>query len=155
MNAEYRKPWVHRHWLLMLVLSFLVMIVLSLAIGAGAIYMMMNAMKDTAPYREAMARVRADERMTQALGKPIGTRWIPMGVVEQREQGTAAFVVFLQGPRGTGTVNVEGVYADGVWHYRRLQGETDGPPRERYDLRGESDHVVSVDDVDHADRSEH
>lgn len=139
MNAQYRKPWVQRHWLLMLVLSFAVMMVLSLAIGIGAMYLMMSSVKSTAPYREAMARVSGDERMTRALGTPIGVRWIPLGMVEQREQGRAAFLVFLQGPRGTGTVDVQGVFADGLWRYQRLRGETDGPPRESYDLRSDVD----------------
>jgi hypothetical protein len=140
MNAQYRKPWVQRHWLLMLVLSFVVMMALSMAIGVGVMYVVMSSVKSTAPYREAMERVRGDERMTRALGEPIGTRWIPLGMVEQREQGRAAFLVFLQGPRGTGTVDVQGVFTDGLWRYQRLQGETDGPPRDRVDLRRDVDH---------------
>lgn len=143
MNAEprteYRKPWVQRHWLLMLVVSFLVMMVLSLAIGFGAVYVMMSSIKKTEPYRTAMARVHADERMTRALGEPIGVRWEPMGAVEQTEQGQAMFVVFLQGARGTGTVNVEAVYSEGRWRYRRVEGHIDGPPRERFDLNADGE----------------
>lgn len=139
MNTEYRKPWVQRHWLLMLVLSLGVTIVLSLALGVGVMYAMMSTVKQTAPYREAMERVRADPRMTQALGEPIETRWIPLGAVEQREHGQAQLVVFLRGPRGEGAVDVQGVFEGGIWRYRRLEGQVDGPPKERFDLRKDVD----------------
>lgn len=139
METHYPKPWVQRHWLLMLVVSVAAMLALSLAIGLGAIYMMMSSVKDTAPYREAMARVRGDARMVRALGQPIEPKWVPLGAVEQREQGQATFVVFLRGPRGEGGVDVQGVFEGGTWRYRRLQGEVAGPPREHYDLRAESD----------------
>ena len=139
METEYRKPWVQRHWVLMLVLSFVVMMALSLAVGLGSLYALMSSVEDTAPYREAMARVRGDAGMVQALGEPIRTKWIPLGVVEQRDQGRAAFGVFLRGPRGEGSVDVQGEFESGTWHYQRLQGEAFGPPRERFDLRGAAD----------------
>lgn len=139
MNTEYRKPWVQRHWLLMLVLSFLVMMVLSMLAGVGAMYAMMSSLKDTAPYREAMARVRANPSMVQALGEPIETMWIPLGAVEQREKGQAQFIVFLRGSRGEGNVDVQGTFEDGLWRYRRLEGEIDGPPRQSFDLRKDVD----------------
>lgn len=140
METEYRKPWVQRHWVLMLLISFVAMMALSLAVGLGSIYVLMSTVKDTAPYREAMARVHGEPGMVQALGQPIETKWIPMGVVEQREQGRAAFVVFLRGPRGEGNVDVQGVFDNGTWHYQRIQGEVTGPPRQRFDLRADSDH---------------
>ncbi|MEH6420704.1 cytochrome c oxidase assembly factor Coa1 family protein [Pseudomonas sp. CGJS7] len=139
MNTPYRKPWVHRHWLLVLVLSLVTMVVLSLGIGAGVMYTLMSAMKNTAPYREAMARVRADARMTDSLGQPIESRWVPLGGAEQREGGVATMVVFLQGPRGRGSVDIVAKFENGAWHYHKVDAVSDGPPRQEFDLLHESE----------------
>ena len=140
MNTPYRKPWVHRHWLLVLVLSLVTMVVLSLGIGLGVKYTMMATLKDTAPYREAMARVRADARLAEALGRPIESRYVPMGNVQQMEGGLAQFVVMLRGPHGDGSVIVDAEFEDGAWHYKKLEAVADGPPRQQFDLHNESEH---------------
>ncbi|MGO1069945.1 cytochrome c oxidase assembly factor Coa1 family protein [Lysobacter sp. CA199] len=139
MNTEYRKPWVHRHWVLMLVLGFVAMMALSLVIGGGVMYMAMSAIKNSAPYHEAMARVRADPRMTGALGEPIQTRWVPLGGVEQREGGIAKILVFLRGPRGEGSVDLQAKFENGAWQYQQIDGVSDGPPRERFDLHHDAE----------------
>ena len=119
------KPWVQRHWILLLILSLGLMVALTGAIGFGAMYVFMSSMKDTEPYREAMRRTQADPRAIAALGQPIEPTGTILGAVEQKDGGTAQLFIFVRGPRGEADVQVEGTYHDRAWDYRVMQIDVD------------------------------
>lgn len=127
MDGEYRKPWVQRHWLLLLVLGVGLTMLLSLGVGAALVYRLMEAGKQTPPYRMAMERVRADARVGQALGEPYAERWVPIGGLEGERAG---FLIFLRGPRSQGTLNAEAVREGDRWRLQELTLNVDGPPRQ-------------------------
>lgn len=127
------KPWVQRHWILLLIAALTVSIALSAAVGLGVMYTFMSTMKDSEPYREAMRRAQADPRAIAALGQPIEPTGTILGAVEQKDGGTAQLFIFIRGPRGEADVQVEGSYRERAWDYRVMQIDVDGSG-ERIDL---------------------
>ena len=119
------KPWVQRHWILLLILSLVLMIALSGAVGLGMMYLFMSSMKDSEPYREAMRRTQSHPRAIAALGQPIEPTGTILGAVEQKDGGAAQLFIFVRGPRGKADVQVEGTYRDRAWDYRVMQVDID------------------------------
>ncbi|MGO1000632.1 cytochrome c oxidase assembly factor Coa1 family protein [Lysobacter sp. CA196] len=122
--APYRKPWVQRHWILTLLLALGVLFSLSIAIGAWMMYSVMDSMRYTPPFIEAMERARANPEVKAALGEPLEGRFV-LGAVEPKDQGVAKLFVFVHGPKGKGEVQVEGVNEQGTWRYSLMRVNID------------------------------
>ena len=88
------------------------------------------------PYRNALARVRADAVVVQELGLPIEPGWWVTGTLEvDQSSGNANFATALRGPSGRGTLYVLAEKQAGEWRYKVLVVEVEGKP-ERIDLLG-------------------
>ncbi|ALN64906.1 hypothetical protein GLA29479_4060 [Lysobacter antibioticus] len=122
--APYRKPWVQRHWILTLLLALGVLFTLSVAIGAWMTYSVMDSMRYTPPFIEAMERARANPQVKAALGEPLEDRFV-LGAVEPKDQGVAKLFIFVQGPKGKGDVQIEAVNEQGAWRYEVMRVNLD------------------------------
>ena len=79
------------------------------------------------PYREAMARAGRDPEMEVALGRPLRAKPFPFGSISQfGDGGSADMTIRVEGPRGSGKLDVRALRSDGRWFYRRLQAELPG-----------------------------
>lgn len=86
------------------------------------------------PYREALARARADARVVEAFGEPIEPGWGISGNINLNgPSGHADFSVPLRGASGRGTLYVTAEKETGRWHYKALEVAIDGRP-DRVDL---------------------
>ncbi len=86
-------------------------------------------MKDSEPYREAVARARADPQVRTSLGTPIADGMFPNGNINLvNDGGRANFDIPISGPGGKGTVHVVATKSAGVWSYDRLDVEIPGQP---------------------------
>lgn len=122
--APYRKPWVQRHWILTLLLSLGALFAVCLAVGAWMTYSVMDSMRYTPPFIEAMERARASPEVKAALGEPLEDRFI-VGGVEPKDHGVAKLFIFVQGPKGKGDVQIEGIREQGAWRYSVMRVNLD------------------------------
>ncbi|MGJ7903053.1 cytochrome c oxidase assembly factor Coa1 family protein [Lysobacter sp. 1R34A] len=122
--APYRKPWVQRHWILTLLLALGTLFTLSLAIGAWMTYSVMDSMRYTPPFIEAMDRARANPEVKAALGEPLEDTFV-LGAVEPKEDGVAKLFIFVRGPKGKGDVQIEAVKEQGAWRYHVMRVNLD------------------------------
>lgn len=133
--TTYRKPWVQRHWILVLLLSLGLMFVLMIVAAMAGVYSMMAASKKAPPYVEAMKRVRSSSEVAALLGQPVNDEWWGFGVTERTEnEGKALFVIPVIGPRGRAQVHVDARLENGVWEYKQLAAQPEGS-KEIIDLR--------------------
>ncbi|MGH8080272.1 MAG: cytochrome c oxidase assembly factor Coa1 family protein [Lysobacter sp.] len=122
MSTSYRKPWVQRHWILTLLLTFGAMFVLMIAMSTMAAYSMMSSLKRSAPYIEALSKARANPRLQSLLGQPIEDSPWMFGVSQQQQgHGEAVFYIPVHGPKAQAAVHVEAEQHDGVWQYKILR----------------------------------
>jgi hypothetical protein len=126
MNTDYSKPWVQRHWILVLVLALGAMLVLMAGIGAMAAYSLMASMKQSPVYVEAMSKARASAELAEVLGRPIeDSGWVVGSTQQQNGEGHAFVVIPVYGPKGEGSVHAEATLHDGVWTYTSLRAKPD------------------------------
>ncbi len=79
------------------------------------------------PYREALARAGRDPEVAAALGRPL----------------RADMVIRIQGPHGSGKLDVRAQRRQGRWSYPRLQAELPGR-HAPVDLRDERDRDCAI-----------
>lgn len=103
--------------------------------AAGAIALRLDTWRALEPYRDALRRVRADAGVVGALGWPIKEDWLFIGrVTGPLEFVNVYFRIPVSGPKGTGTVIVEGVADHAFWKYDRLAVDFDDETIEDRDL---------------------
>jgi hypothetical protein len=85
-----------------------------------------QAIKSSHPYQDAVARARADQRVTQALGSPIEAYFYVSGNFSVSDSGgtsvqEADLAIPIYGPDGEGTLRVVGKKTGADWTYTVLQ----------------------------------
>lgn len=101
-------------------------LVLGGAFGAFVILVVFGAMKQTDVYKTAVARAKADQRVTAALGTPIEEGWYLSGNTNvSGGSGDADLTIPISGPNGKGTIYVVATKSGGEWKYSKLSVKVD------------------------------
>lgn len=91
------------------------------------------ALKSSEAYKLALAKLSADEQVTQIIGTPISAG-TPSGSVEvSGPRGKASLSFDVEGPKGKGTASLEAVKDLGQWKIQHLVIQQEGTGR-RIDL---------------------
>ena len=77
--------------------------------------------KESEAYRLAMVAVRADSRITTALGEPIESGYFLEGNVTGNPVQSFSGDVPLHGPKGRATMGISASQHDGVWQFKWLK----------------------------------
>ena len=96
-------------------------LVLGGALAAFIVLVIFGAMKQTDVYQTALARAKADQRVTNALGTPIEEGWLLSGNTEvSGSSGKADLTIPISGPKGKGTIYAVATKSAGEWTYSKL-----------------------------------
>lgn len=96
-------------------------LVLGGAFAAFIILVVFGAMKQTDVYQTALARAKADQRVTSALGTPIEEGWFLSGNANvSGSSGEADLTIPISGPKGKGTIYVVATKFAGEWTYSKM-----------------------------------
>lgn len=98
----------------------------SLVLGGAGFFGIVTLMKDAEAYKLARARLEADSRVVEIVGKPMSTGF-PMGQIwVSGPRGSASLSFSVEGPKGEGTAFVEASQDMGFWHIDRLVFQPEG-----------------------------
>lgn len=127
MNVEPKKktsPWV---WV---GCGCGLVIAAGLAFVAFIVFVVFASFRSAEPYKDGLARARADARVQEALGTPIEPGWLLSGSINTKNRGGDCDITIpLEGARQKGSVHVVGTKADGRWSYTKmLVTPESGPP---------------------------
>ena len=101
-------------------------LVLGGAFAAFMVLVIFGAMKQTDVYQTALARAKADQRVTSALGTPIDEGWFLSGNTKvSGSSGEADLTIPISGPNGKGTIYVVATKFAGEWTYSKLAVKID------------------------------
>ena len=122
MPEPERKTWWARNWLWVVIpLAVLSAIATMVGLAVLIIGFVFGLLKSSAPYVEAMARVRSSPAAIAALGAPLKEGWFIQGEVSfENQSGKADLSIPLTGPKGGGTISVVGTKSGGVWTYSKF-----------------------------------
>lgn len=96
-------------------------LVLGGALAAFIILVVFGALKQTDVYQTAVARAKADQRVTNALGTPIEEGWFLSGNTNVNgSSGDADLSIPISGPKGKGTIYTVATKSAGEWTYSKL-----------------------------------
>jgi hypothetical protein len=105
------------------------MLLMVLLFGVGvftAITGVFGALKASEPYKVAVARAQADEKVVNALGTPISEGSFVSGKINTSGgSGEADFTIPISGPKGKGTIYVVATRSAGTWTYSTLSVKID------------------------------
>jgi hypothetical protein len=104
----------------------LVPLILGGAFATFIILVVFGAMKQSDAYKMAVARAKADPRVTSALGTPIEEGWYLSGNTNVNgSSGDADLSIPISGPKGKGTIYAVATKSGGQWSYSKLQVKID------------------------------
>ncbi|MCC7341800.1 MAG: hypothetical protein IT170_12005 [Bryobacterales bacterium] len=107
----------------------LVALLLLMVVGfvAAIALWVMSLVKSSGAYAEAVDLARGNAEVRAALGEPIEEGWFVTGSVNSSgASADASLSIPLHGPKGAGTLYVEGQKRAGVWRYSILEFEVSG-----------------------------
>jgi Cytochrome oxidase complex assembly protein 1 len=114
-SVEHFKR-VQRKWAIWgAVIWFVVLVFFGGTIG-GVFF----ALKNSAAYEMAVAKLQANPVATSVLGSPIATGWPTGGINFNGSAGQAALSFSASGPKAASVVFAEAVKKNGVWSLTRL-----------------------------------
>lgn len=129
MAATFDPPprnWWQRNWkwcvpvLCGTFLALLIAGVFALALGV------MQIMRSSTPYQDAVGIARANPAVVQALGTPIEAGWFNSGKIETHNgSGHADLQIPLEGPKGRARLYVVGDKRGRHWRYDTLEVHVD------------------------------
>lgn len=113
------RGWWSRHWRWALPLALLVALALIGCCIGWALLRWSQMAHGSAPMREALRRAGCSIEVASAFGEPLQPERLPYGSMETDFDGRheVGLAVGVQGPRGAGTLFVQGVRVDDAWDY--------------------------------------
>ncbi|MDP9098267.1 MAG: cytochrome c oxidase assembly factor 1 family protein [Verrucomicrobiota bacterium] len=134
MQGQPAPGWWSRNWKWFLptgcCLGTLLVLILAVAVFGFSIFAIFSgvsaALKSSEPYKVAVARAKADVRVTTALGKPVEEGFPTGSVNTQNNTGDVDFKIPISGPKGKGTIYVVGTKSGGTWTYSKMSVTIDG-----------------------------
>jgi hypothetical protein len=114
-SVEHFKR-VQRKWAIWGLIIWIAVVVLFGGIIGGVFF----ALKSSAAYEMAVAKLQANPIATSVLGSPITTGWPSGSINFNGDAGQAALSFSASGPKAAGVVTSVAVKKQGVWSLTRL-----------------------------------
>ena len=107
-----------------------VLIVLGIAFIAVLVFIVFGAIKKSDAYKQALTRVKSDQRVIAVLGEPIDDGfWVSGNVHVDSSKGTADFVFPVSGPKSKARVHAVAATQMQSWEFTTLDVTPEhGPP---------------------------
>ena len=102
-------------------------LMMAVAFVAVIVIVVFGAMKSSDAYKLAVARAKADPRVTAALGTPISEGMFLSGNTNVNgATGEANLAIPISGPKGKATIYAVATKSGGKWTYSKLTVQVDG-----------------------------
>ena len=107
-----------------------VLIVLGIAFIAVLVFIVFGAIKKSDAYKQALTRVKSDQRVIAVLGEPINDGfWVSGNMNFNNGKGNCDFKFPVSGPKGKATVHAVATTEGHGWQYETLDvTPANGPP---------------------------
>ena len=117
--------WMRRNWKWFLPLVAALLLACCVVGALAALLDVFGTIRRSPLYRPALAQIQAHGPIQAELGTPIEAGRLYSGQVDDE---AAAILFHVHGPRGKGTVQLEGERTDDAsWQITSLRVHTDGP----------------------------
>ena len=116
-----RRGWWARNWMWFVPTGCLTIVVLFAAFIGVIMMTVFGAIKSSDAYKTAVARAKADQRVTDAIGTPIKEAWYVLGKTEvSGGSGTSELTIPISGPKGKAVIYANSEKFAGDWKFKRM-----------------------------------
>jgi len=134
MNQLPPSTWWNRNWKWFVPVGCVTMLALFVGVVALLLAGVFGLMKQSDPYQQGLAAAQHNAAVVAALGSPIKAGFFATGTINvDGSSGEADLAIPISGPKGKGTVYVEGTKARGLWTYSAIEADI-GHEQPRIDL---------------------
>jgi hypothetical protein len=152
LPQQKQRNWWQRNWKWFVPTGCMTLVVLFFLFIGAIMALVFGAMKSSDVYKTAVARAKADDRVTAALGTPIREGMFVSGSTNASGgSGEADLAIPLSGPKGKGKLYVVATKSAGTWEFSKLLLEVEGG--EKIDLNEEETSPDSENDLAAGDES--
>jgi hypothetical protein len=121
MNPPQRG-WLGRNWKWVLPVGCILPLLVCCGGGTAIIMFGLNAIKSSEPYKEAVAKAKANPEVKAARGEPITEGCMFTGNFDTNPStGHADLNIPLSGPKDSGTLFAVAHITDGKWVFSKLE----------------------------------
>ena len=116
-----RRGWWSRNWVWFVPAGCLTILVLFVAFIGVILVTAFGVIKSSDAYKTAVARAKADPRVTDAVGTPIKEAWYVLGQTETSGgSGTSELTIPISGPKGKAVIYANAEKFAGDWKISRM-----------------------------------
>ena len=129
-----QTTWWGRNWKWFVPTGCMTLLLLVVVFVVSIVFVVFTALKSSDVYQTALARAKADSRVTAALGSPIEAGFFVSGSTHVTgPSGEAELSIPIAGPNGKGTIYAVAEKSAGKWSFSKLAVEVQGTGK-RIDL---------------------
>ena len=122
-----QKSWFGRNWKWLLPVGCVVPMLCCLSFAGATYFGVSKVITASGPFTDAITRANGNADVQATLGTPLTPGLGVSGSLnETNGSGSANFTVPLEGPKGKGTLRVEGRGRGGQWTYSVMEIEAGG-----------------------------
>lgn len=100
-----------------------------IVIIAAVVFGVFGLLKKSQPFSDSIAAANANPTAVEVLGEPIESGFFVTGNISlENENGTAKLDIPVSGPKGEGSVRIEGTKDASGWTYQVWELRVDGNP---------------------------
>jgi hypothetical protein len=119
--------WWERNWKWCVPAAFVTVVGLGVAFVILVFSLVFGMMKNSTPYREAVARARANPEVRNVLGTPVAEGRFTTGSINTvNDSGRANLNIPISGPHGKASIHVEATKSSGTWTCSRMEVQIPG-----------------------------
>jgi hypothetical protein len=101
-------------------------LVLFASIAALIFVLIVNTIKSSEGFKEAIVHIEESQAVEQVLGTPVETGFMPQGNIQYKNgRQSVDFSIPVSGPKGKGVLFVVGEKDGSFWNYSRLEIKLD------------------------------
>lgn len=114
--------WVQRNWRWILPAAIAGVVLLAAGLALLVLTIIMQPVKSSEVYDDALQRATRDPRVLEQLGEPLDVGWFATGRIERTgpRGGLADMTIPLEGPRAKANLYVIGREHEGRWTITKL-----------------------------------
>ena len=121
MPQAPQPGWWQRNWKWFVPVAVVTGVGLVVAFVFLMVSLVFGMMKSSEPFKEAMARARANPQVQEELGAPINDGLIVSGsITTSNSTGNATLDIPISGPKGEANIHVKADRSGGAWTYSAM-----------------------------------
>lgn len=122
-----QKSWFEKNWKWFVPLLTVGALLLAFAFVAAAYLFASSIIRNTFPYQFATQHALESSAVAERLGSPLHVGWFVAGQINYtNSEGTAHLRIPVSGPKGKGTIMLDGKRRAGHWEFDTLEVDVAG-----------------------------